>query len=196
MEERTREMPATREYVDEDGDLVEPLVEDKVPPGAPTLGGPAPPQEGSLAARMATRSEELEKQTSERFPIPGWEDILEVELRALGYRALRQALTRNERVRDEATRELYTVADQLLMATVGFWEVPQNGGQPRQMDETWESLAKRLPNCPDGATPRQALLFLVGDKRLHFLAQDWGEWAKTVDKQVHDEVQADFGLTG
>ena len=166
--------------------------------GPPSTGAADPvlPKDSSLAERMAARSEQLSKQTTGRFPLPGWEDILEVELRALGYKALRRSLTANERIRDEATREIYAMADQVLTATVAFWEVPANGGEPRQLDDTWQSLAGRLPDCPDGATPRQALLFLVGDKRIHFLIQEWGEWAKNADKQVEDEVQQDFAVTG
>jgi hypothetical protein len=190
--QQTREM-RTREYVDKDGDLVEEPIERELEEGKDA----ELPRDSSLASRMAARSEELARQTTVRFPIPGWEDILEVELRSLGYKTLRRAISANERIRDQGTREMYAMADQILMATVAFWEVPSNGtGEAKQMDETWESLAKRLPNCPDAATPRQALLFLVGDKRLHFLVGDWGEWAKNADKGVEDEVQQDFGVTG
>lgn len=149
----------------------------------------------SLAARMQQRSAELEKQTSEKFPIPGYEGILEVELRALGYKTIRRVQKRNERVRDEGLREIYTMADQLLMATVGFHEVLPDGTN-KSISDDWISLAKRLPNCPEAPSPRQALLFVVTDKRIAFLIQEWGEWSKSVRSDLDEEVVQDFVTTG
>lgn len=149
----------------------------------------------SLSARMDQRAEVLEQQVSEIFPIPGYENIIEVELRALGYKRIRQIQKRNEKVRDEVVREIYSIADQVIAATIGFYEVNPNGTRSA-IEDDWVSLAKRRRGCPDAPTPRQALLFLVTDKRIHFFADDWGTWARSVRADVDEELAEDFATTG
>jgi hypothetical protein len=157
----------------------------------------AQPASASLSSRMAQRQEELNANETERFPLPGWDDMLEVELRALGYRAIRKTMEDNSRIRDEATRELCSFADQLVKATVGFHEIPEGGGKSQPIEDDWVDLARRAPNCPTrNLTPRVAVLFLVGEKRIHFLVQDWAKWAKTVRKDVDRAVMEDFEGTG
>lgn len=147
----------------------------------------------SLADRMKKRAATLEKEQADWFPIPGFDDLLEVELRALGYQTIRRVQRRNEKIRDQTVMELYNMADQLLTATQGFRQV----NEPSSLEgETWVSLARRLDNCPPDLTPRQALLFLVGEKRIMFLVQDWAEWARTVRDDVDGEVVRDFDRTG
>lgn len=153
------------------------------------------PKPGSLSARMAARAEYLQAHQTEIFPLPGWEDLIGVELRALGYEAIRQVQMRNERVRHEPTRELYNLADQVALATVGLHEVVA-GGQYEPIDDSWVALAQRLPDAPPDLTTRKAILFLVGDKRLPFLVGDWGEWARTVGVGVDEDVARDFEMTG
>jgi len=152
------------------------------------------PVSNSLAGRMASRSEELAKNTTEVFPLPGWEDILGVELRVLSYTTIRKIGQRNNKVRDEVTSELYNLTDQIAAATEGFVEI--EGEKQTPIDETWVSLANKLPDAPDSLTLRQAVLFVVGDKRIHFLAADWMEWARTSSHDVDKEVGSDFGTTG
>jgi hypothetical protein len=154
-----------------------------------------PQLSNSLGDRMKARASELEKQQAD-FPIPGYDDVLEVELRALGYQTIRRVQRKNEKIRDPTVQELYTLADQLLTATQGFREVFPDDREPQEIDDTWVTLAKRLPNCPEDVTPRQAILKVIGDKRLAFLVQDWSEWARTVRSDVDEEVVADFGATG
>lgn len=150
---------------------------------------------GALSDRMAVRADQLEKNQTEWFPIPGYEDVLEVELRALGYKTIRATIRRNEKIRDPDVQEVVSMADQIAKATVGFREVLP-GGKTRQIDDDWVRLAKRLPNCPDDVDTRRAVLFLVTDKRIAFLVQDWAEWARSVRKDVDEEVAADFAVTG
>jgi hypothetical protein len=84
----------------------------------------------SLSVRMERRHEELSRQQTEKFPLPGWEDLLEVELRPLGMRAATKIVQRNQRTRDEATRSLYVTCDLLLTATVGFHQVAGERSTP------------------------------------------------------------------
>lgn len=163
------------------------------PVGVDDLVDDAPTPNGSLSSRMRQRAEYLESHQTEKFPIPGYEDVLEVELRALGYARVRRVITNNEKIRDPGVREIATIADQLVTATEGFFEVL--GEERRQIDDDWLTLARRLPNCPDELTPRRAILHVVGDKRIHFLAQDWGEWAKSVKEDVDEELGRDFATT-
>jgi hypothetical protein len=150
----------------------------------------------SLSARMDRRAEELQQQTSERFPIPGYEGIVEVELRAIGHKVESAVHHRLKRVRDTALRELYAMADTLIVATVGFHEIRPDGSS-RPIDDDWIRLAKRRADCPDTVTPRQALLFLATDKRLKYLFVDWQQWAAlTNEADVVEELVEDFVTTG
>jgi hypothetical protein len=151
----------------------------------------------ALKDRMARRSDELQKTQAEWFGIPGWDDLLEVELRALSYGTSRRIQLANEKVRQPELKELYNLADQIVAATEGFREVLPADDAPsyRTLEDDWMDLARRLPDCPQDLTPRRAVLFLVGDKRLPFLIQEWGEWAKHVHKGVAEEVVRDFATT-
>jgi hypothetical protein len=151
----------------------------------------------SLQARMEAHAEHLRNDVTELFPVPGWESMLMVELKRLGYKRIRALQKRNERVRDAATRELYSMCDQIITATVGFHEVLDNGDTQELPDDTWITLAQNVPGCPDEITPRQAILFLTGDdKRVHFLAAEWGEWSRAGEADETEEVRADFVSTG
>jgi hypothetical protein len=163
---------------------------------------PEPPRQPdqarlSLQARMEAHAEHLRKDVTEQFPVPGWESMLMVELKRLGYKRIRALQKRNDRVRDAATRELYSMCDQIITATVGFHEVLENGETQELPDDTWITLAQNVPGCPDEITPRQAILFLTGDdKRVHFLAAEWGEWSRAGEADETEEVRADFVSTG
>lgn len=151
----------------------------------------------SLANRMAKRQQELARQATRRFPVPGWEDVLEVELQPVGTKRSVQIAQRAQRARDDGTRQLYMTADMLLQATVGFWELPENGGRSKRLDgEDWVSLARRLDGCPDNPTPRQALFFLIPDERLLPWYAEWEQWMVSSSRDVDGETMRDFDRTG
>lgn len=159
------------------------------------------PEVGSLAARVKARSEEIERTISEIFPIPAWEDILAVELRLVGWESLRRVVTKHERQRVEAMKELYTAADQLLLGTSGFYEVlpDTQEGENRYRsagDHSWTSLARDTGKAlPDSLTPRQALIALIGDTNVLVLWKDWQDWMSSRRGGVDTEVARDFGTT-
>jgi hypothetical protein len=157
----------------------------------------AEPQDASpsLSARMERRHEELSRQQTETFPIPGWEGLLEVELRPLGMRQSAKVVQRNQRTRDESTRSLYVTADLLLLATVGFRQVTGDESSA-PINDDWVSLARRLDDCPNDPTPRQALLFLVGEERILWLYQAWEQWQRAAGENVDKELAEDFDKTG
>jgi hypothetical protein len=162
------------------------------------------PENTSLSARMAARQEQLAKETTEKFDVPGWEGVLAVELRRVGYKRTKKIQSRNDRIRDEGDRDLANIADIIGWATVALYEVkgsdPQTGEAVyEQLDDTWIDLARRLEDAPDmdGDTGlRRAILFICGgDKRLHFLAQQFGEWEKSGGADTREEMR-DFSTTG
>lgn len=150
----------------------------------------------SLDNRMGRRAEALAVQQTEWFPIPGWEDMLEVELRSLGYKTMSAIQHANQKVRDPGTQELYNMADQLLRATEGFREVPEDDpdGERIPLLDDWTSLAARLGR--QNLSPRQALLVIVDEKRIHFLVQEWAQWARSVRADIDKETAEDFVRTG
>lgn len=153
------------------------------------------PAPGSLAARMARRGEQLQNQRTEMFEVPGWEDILAVELRMLGYEESRKIGRRLSKVRDVAMQELYSFADQIIAATEGFFEVVD--GQRRPVDRTWMQLAREgvARPLPEDLTPRQAIIALLGDRRVAYLFNSWEEWMQGERPEVDEEVMRDFGRT-
>lgn len=155
-----------------------------------------PPQGQSLADRMAQRADSIQKQRAEWFPIPHWEDMLEVELRAIGFGASAKIVTRHERIRDKTVQKLYITADTLIAATLGFREVLPDGKRRELPNDSWASLAQRLPTCPDAPTARQAFLFLIPQDRILSLSSDYQLWADAQTEESEQEVAADFVVTG
>jgi hypothetical protein len=154
----------------------------------------------SLEQRMARHQRKLATATSERFQIPGW-PFLYVELRRIHFQETRKIQQRNSKVRPQSLMDVYNIADQVLKATLGLYEVVGENSdgtlEYRDTGDTWVTLASRLENCPDNPSPRQAFLFLVqGDERIQFLAQDWGEWSAQTEEEAGEEGGRDFVTTG
>lgn len=157
---------------------------------------------GSLQERLQKRATEIEHTVSAVFPIPTLDDILAVELRIVGWEALRKIVTKHERNQVPAIRELYVAADQLLAGTVGFFEVvdlstAENGApRRRKVEYTWQDLARATGRpMPQDLTPRRALIALIGDTNVAILWQQWQEWMTTRRPDVDEEVAQDFGTT-
>jgi hypothetical protein len=151
--------------------------------------------DGSLRARMQQRAEDLSKITTERFAVPGYDDLLEVELRIVGMRSAAKINKRNERVRDEGTKQLYLLCDLLLTATVQFWQ-RLSDDRSRPLTEGWVELAQMVDGCPDRPTPRQALIFLVKEHRVPQLAAEWETWMTSARSDADKELAEDFAPTG
>jgi hypothetical protein len=149
----------------------------------------------SLQARMRAHLEQEQKKHTDFFRIPRFDDLLVVELRRLSFEAIRKIQKRNERVRQESTRELYDVADQLVRATVAIYEIMDDEGY-RETEFGWQDVARLLPDPPDNLTDRLAILHVIGTDRIHFLAAEWGSWSKLGTSDDVEEVKLGFETTG
>jgi hypothetical protein len=154
--------------------------------------------EGSLRDRMRVRAQDMDASRTERFPVPGWAHVLEVEFSTLGWGSVRRVTERHVRLRDPATRELYTAADTLLAATVGFWEVDDSGNRA-PVETSWVNLVRGVnERFPENGTPRQALLaLLLADRttRVMDLWGDWNDWNNAERTTVGEELGEDFEMT-
>lgn len=164
----------------------------EVDPGA--NGGTAG---GSLLQRMKAQQERMQSQRTDKFPVPNWGNLIHVELRALGWDAMQKTIDRHARIRDTGTRVVYVAADQLLTATVRFWEVDDNGEPTIESDATWTSLAHGVvPNFPEDGTPRQAMLALITpSSRVVYLWNDWSDWTGAEKQEIDEELAEDFETT-
>jgi hypothetical protein len=149
--------------------------------------------DSSLAGRMERRRSQVEQSHTEKFPVPGWDDIVVVELRPLGWKLMRSIGEKHKRIRDTATQELYTISDQLIRATVGFHEVVGEKTQPTT--HTWQTLAAAGLG-QEFDTPRKALLALIRDSLVPDLWQEWRDWQKAIGREAEEEVVEDFATTG
>lgn len=151
----------------------------------------------SLKSRMAARAEQLQGERTEIFPIPGYDDLVGVELRSLTYTVRNRITRRNERERNEALRDLYNFADQAIAATVGFYEpVDKDDDEWIPMPgESWVSMCRAAhPDFPEDGTPRQAFLRLVPQDRVDNFAMEYFEWVNG-SLPVESEVVRDFETT-
>lgn len=183
---------STRPYID-DPELHEPESPDEGLPADTTVA-----VDDSLEARARRRHQQLEQEQTEIFEVPGWQDILGVELRLIGWEEGRKIGQRLRKVKPEALRELYIMCDLILAATDGLHELLPGGGS-RRSRHTWVSLAQAvLPagELPDNLTPRRALIAIVGDKRVPALYAVWQNWSGGAREEVTEEVVEDFGKTG
>lgn len=155
--------------------------------------GPAP---GSLAERMRARREALEKNTTTTWDLPGFDGILAVEYRALGYQALRKIVKRHDSQPDEALEELYIACDSLIAATVEVYEINETTGKLVATGERWLELARRAGvDLPDNPTQRQALLALVPDAAIVSLYLRYQRWLGRTGAEADDAVVRDFERT-
>ena len=147
----------------------------------------------SFEDRMRARRLQREQRSTETFDVPGFEDLFKVEMQVIGYKRLADVALRHNRVRDEALRTLYIAADQILMATVGFHRVKDDGGFVEAEGDTWLALARTFDNTIDSTVrPRPALIRLLEGSGVIALNNDWYEWNTRGNQDVDKELMGDF----
>lgn len=159
-------------------------------PGTGTLASVA----GSLEDRMRQARTVLDAQQTTKLDVPGYEGVLKVECRTLDWTTLRRIAIRNENEPDQVTRELYSAAGEILSATMGFYEVLEDGTD-RRVDHTWLSLAQRIGRATNESTPRQALFGLLREIDLMLLSDSWRVWNVTARQKVEEDLKRDFEKT-
>lgn len=165
--------------VDQTQGIVQPAVGNHAEQAAP-LAAPAPatPEAapvavgGSLRDRVEQRRRELERQPEQTIllPIPGYEDLLVAQYRALRYREMFAIESRHESNPDKAEGTLFALADKLIAACERILEPV---GYDEDGHETYQDTGHRYnaraarelfgAELPEGATARQALLAIFGD---------------------------------
>lgn len=155
-----------------------------------SANGPSP----SLAARASHRREMLLEQHSIVLEVPGYEGVLAVEYRAVGYPESKRIHERLRRIRDEAERELYVAADHLLVASTNSFEMSEHGS--RELGHGWGlELARELGiEIGEGMSARQAVLACFPREQLlltHFYV-DYSEWLSGATLEVDSEQARDF----
>lgn len=161
-----------------------------------SLDPEAPLPDGlSLADRMRRRVETIATQRTVTIPVPGYQSMLGVKMRALTVERTGSIAKNNERVRIEVMRNLYTAADLILVATEGFVEYLEDGSERELPDHyTWQYLANEVKETGN-LTGRQALLSLLGDINVGILSAEWDQWLGAEKRDMDAEVSEDFGLT-
>ena len=157
-----------------------------------------PSLSNSLRGRMRQRARQRAAESTRIFEVPGWEDMLAVELRVLSHDASTKILQRNAEVVKQSTRLLYNAADHILAATVAFYEVDEETGEHKEIPQhNWISLAREglEQNLPANLTPRQALIALIEDHRVVPFATQWEAWALSGSSTFAQEIPQDFGST-
>lgn len=163
---------------------------DDPPEQAATQNGAA----GSLQERMRKRSEELRSDRTEVFGIPGYDDIVAVELRTLSTETSLRIQNKNEKTKDLPMKVMYNWADQILAATVVLHQV--NGEETKPWpDMTWIELARMsFENTQPDLTSRQALLLMMGNTLQTFMTE-WITWSQEITPELNKEVGLDFVKT-
>jgi hypothetical protein len=152
--------------------------------------------EGSLRDRMKRRTDEMERQRTERFPVPGYTGVLEVEMRTLSWESNRTIMDRHARLRDPGLRDVYVAADTIIAATVGFWET-DDAGHRSAVETSWLDLGRGvIDRFPEHGTPRQAILGLIKPtSRVIALWNEWGDWNLAERTTIGEELAEDFETT-
>lgn len=152
---------------------------------------------GSLAERAKARRDQLLDRQTVTLEVPGYEGILEVEYRALSYSESRKIVARHQRQRDDAVRELYIAADQLIAASINAYEI--TGDETRKALECgWGlQLARMLGvEVSEGTTARQAIFKCFARETLlsaHYI--EYTEWLSSADAEADQEQRVDFQQT-
>jgi hypothetical protein len=149
----------------------------------------------SLAERMRSRRETLERNATRTWDLPGYEGILAVKYRAIGYQALRKIVHRHAELDDEGLMELYVACDTLMTATDEVYEIDAKGSHT-PLGERWMELARRADvSLPENPTQRQALLALVPDTAVMALYRRYERFVARTDREADEAVVRDFDET-
>jgi hypothetical protein len=149
----------------------------------------------SLSERARARRQQLQRQRTVILKVPGWENWLEVEYRALSWAEMRMISGRHERISDDATRDLYVAADTLILASVNSYALDDEGKR-HELGLHWGiELAQRFGvDVDEGTTARRAVMsFFFHDLQLMgHCNMDYGEWLQSTEEDIDREEHEVF----
>jgi hypothetical protein len=149
----------------------------------------------SLAARARVRREELSARRTIQLLVPGYQDMLEMEYRALTYREVKHITNRTERIRDEAAQDLAAYADQLLLASTQAWEVAPDGTRTELSSAGWTMELMVALGVEPGMTMRQSLMAVLTDVLLIQHYAEYSQWLQGAEYDIDNEAAQDFPKT-
>ena len=150
---------------------------------------------GSLADRAAARRKQLLERKTTILEVPGYEGILSMEYRALSYPEGRRIQSRNQRISDDAAREIASAADGLIMASEMAFEHDPESGDLKPLGMAWGiPLAQSLGvKVSETMTVRQAVMSCFAHDI--WLMNHWNEysiWAGNAQLDVDEDQRLDF----
>ena len=151
-------------------------------------------RDGSFETRMQEVRQQREQRTTEKFEVPGFEGLFEVEMQVLGVKRMNDIAFKHARVRDDSLRALYIEADQVLAATVAFHKIQPDGDTAVADGMTWMDAARAYdPSLSATVSPRGAVIRLLDDgKGLGELHGSWYSWNTRGNDSVDKELGRDF----
>ena len=165
-----------------------------------TAVAPAAPDDLSLRERVQARHRELEREPDHAIllPVPGYEQDLLVEYRALTYREQFAIETKLEGHKDEAERVLFIAVDKLIAACVRIVEPTGTTDEYKDTGFRWNANAARdLFGCnlPDDARARQGLLAIFsgddGEERLILHAAEYEVQRVAARRQIERRAEGE-----
>jgi len=153
---------------------------------------------GSMAERARAMRENMLSRKTVVMEVAGYEGMLAVEYRGLGYAEARTMASRLERVSDETQRDLYFRADQMIAASVNAFDIRSD--PKRELGFGWGiALAAELGvDKAEELTPRQAVLACFpGDYQYKLVEHtiELGEWFRGASNDVDLWQAQDFPVT-
>jgi hypothetical protein len=160
---------------------------------------PRPEPASSLKARMKARQAELQDRTTEIFPVPLFDAILAVELKAVEWEETEQALEKH--LRRPQRMMLLTAADEVVAATVAFYEIGEDDSLELIEDaEAWSDIAtayldEDFTAMPPATLERVALISLISEQGVMALSGQYRQWLGGANVGISKAVRRDFKTT-
>jgi hypothetical protein len=148
----------------------------------------------SLARRAQVRRAELSARRTVQLPVPGYQDILVVEYRALTYAEVKRITTKTERIRDEAAQDLAAYTDQLLLASTNAWEIAPDGTRT-ELGTGWTIELVRAMGSPPDLSLRQSFMAVLTDVLVIQHYAEYSQWLQGAEYDIDNEAAQDFPKT-
>ena len=152
----------------------------------------------SLKDRMNARQSELESRTTEIFPVPRYDEVMAVELKAIAWEKTEEIVQRHSR---QTNRQmLNSAADEIVVATVAFHEIKDDAIELIEDVSRWSEVAKSFlgfdpPQAPYATRERICLLALCSDQGVMALNGPYRRWLGGANTGISGEVRRDFNST-